>query len=186
MRQRIAVLMMLLALLLSACGKANSTEQTPVTLRTKLLGCDSCEFSLELTGDYGDYIQEFQMDCSAGQAGVTMTLIQPEIAAGIQASVSGNEAKVSFADTVLAVEQFKTRDISPMAAPGVLYEAWTSGYIASTGMDGETERVEYTLGYGLKELRITTWFRDGLPVRGEISDGNETLAFCNIENFSAA
>ena len=184
MRLRTAVPMMLL-LLLSACGAAKESAQTPVKFRTELIGAGVVSQTLTLTADYGEYVREFTLDCDSDVGGETrLTVRAPEIAQGITATVSGEDAQVSYGDTTLAVENFETRRISPMAAPYLLTMAWSEGYIDACGMDGDLEQVTYALGYGASQLTIETWFSNGTPVRAEITDGSQTLIFCEISEFT--
>ena len=186
MRLRTAVPMtLLLLLLLCACGAAKESAQTPIRFRTGLMEAGACGFSLSLRADYGDYVRDFKLNCESTPGGKTMlTVVEPEIAGGITASVEGGDAHVSYDDTILAVEAFSSRPISPMAAPYLLTSAWSEGYIDSVGMDGENEEVHYLLGYGGKELEIITWFSGELPLRAEITDGTNTLISCEISNFT--
>lgn len=183
MRLKIAVPMLLL-LLLCACGAGETSAQTPVRFRTSLTEAGGCDFAAAVTADYGDYIRQFSLNCSAEIGNTTLTVTAPDNAAGITAAVSGDKATVSFGDTILAVEEFSTRKISPMAAPYILERAWSTGYISSTGMDGEWEAVEYLLGYGSDQLTILTCFSGQLPLRAEISDGESTLIICEITDFT--
>lgn len=183
MRLKLAVPMMIL-LLLCACGAGNTSAQTPIAFRTSLNESIECSFTVAVTADYGEYIREFLLSCETGPDSAGLTVLEPEVARGIRAEVSGEDAQVSFEDTVLAVEDFSSRRISPMAAPYILSEAWRGGYISATGMDGEYESVEYLLGYGTEELTITTFFSDELPVRAEISDGENVLITCGITELS--
>jgi hypothetical protein len=174
---------MLLLLLLCACGAEKTSAQTPVLFRTSLLEAEACSFTAALRADYGETIREFTLDCSCNADGGTLTVLAPDTAAGITATVSGDQAQVSFEDTVLAVENFESRRISPLGAPYLLERAWAEGYISSVGMDGSRELVEYALGYGTDQLTITTAFSDGIPVYAEISDGKNTLITCEITAF---
>ena len=183
MRRMLAVPMLFL-LLLSACGVDQSTAQTPVRFRTQLNETQSCRYELSLRGDYGDYVRDFCLDCTYTPQEADFTVVEPEEAAGIAAKVSGDGAKVSYNSTILAVEQFESRRLSPMAAPWLLGQAWQRGYIASVGTDGEIETVAYTLKYGGSTLSITTGFLQGLPVQSEISDGENVLISCEIKDFS--
>lgn len=183
MRLRIAVPMLLL-LLLCACGAGETSAQTPVRFRTSLTEAGGCDLAAAVTADYGDYIRQFTLDCSLEIGKTAFTVTQPDNAAGITATVSGEKAAVSFGDTILAVEEFSTRKISPMAAPYILERAWSTGYVSSTGMDGEWETVEYLLGYGSDQLTVTTAFSGQVPVKAEISDGKNNLVTCEISDFS--
>lgn len=136
MRLRTAVPMMLL-LLLCACGAGKESAQTPVSFRTALCGAGGCSFQLALKADYEEYTREFTLVCQSQVAGETSLTVQsPQNAEGITATVSGDSADVSYGDTVLAVENFETRRISPMAAPFLLTKAWSEGYISACGQDG--------------------------------------------------
>ena len=129
-------------------------------------------------------MREFNLACHSVVSGETrLTVLGPQTAEGVTATVSGEGANVSFGDTVLAVEEFETRRISPVAAPYLLSRAWSEGYISQCGKDGELETAEYTLGYGAEQLTITTWFQGGVPLRAEISDGKSALITCEISDF---
>ena len=176
---------LLLLLLLCACGAAKESAQTPILFRTGLMEAGGCGFTLTLRADYGDYVRDFTLDCKSTLGGnTTLTVLEPEIAEGVTASVTGEDAHVSYDDTILAVEDFSSRPVSPMAAPYLLTAAWSQGYIDAVGMDGENEEVRYLLGYGGKELEVITWFDGALPVRAEITDGRNTLISCEILNFT--
>ena len=124
---------MMMLLLLCACGAAKTSAQTPVRFRTELLEAGRLSCQLLLRADYGEYVRDFTLDCWYTPDEASLQVVEPEIAKGITASVSGEGAKVSYDSTVLAVENFESRRISPMAAPYLLGKAWTEGYIASMG-----------------------------------------------------
>ena len=183
MRLKIAVPMMLL-LLLCACGAANTTAQTPVRFRTALTEAGACQFALDLTANYGDSIRQFTLDCQGQPGGETrLTILDPEIAQGITATVSGADANVSYDEAMLGVADFPTRPISPMATPYLLVTAWTEGYINALGKEGDLEEVHYLLGYGGRQVDVTTWFQEELPVRAELTDGQQVLVSCEIRDF---
>lgn len=183
MRLRTAVPMLLL-LLLCACGAANDTGQTPLSLRAALNDAQGCTFRLELEADLGDQVRNFTLDCTGTPEGdATLTVQAPEAVQGIRANVSGDKGQVSYDDTILAVERISSRDLSPMAAPGLLTAAWGQGYISAAGQDGALTEVHYLLGEGQRELEVTTWFQGEIPVRAEISDGGRRLITCGIKDF---
>lgn len=183
MRLRFAVPMLLL-FLLCACGTGDDSAQTAVSFRTKLKEAEACRYQASVTGDYGAYVREFVLDCCCTQSSSSFVVVEPDSVAGITAEVSGEQAQVSYDDTILAVENFESRRISPMAAPWLLSQAWCQGYISSVSTDGALECTEYRLGYGMEELIVTTDFENGVPVRGEISDGTRVLITCLITDFT--
>ena len=182
MRLKIAVPMILL-LTLCACGVKN--EQEPLRFRTALTEAGGCSYDTVLTADFGDYLRQYSLNCDCSAEGATeFTVLAPEGAAGITATVEGEDAAVSYDDVTLAVEEFSSRRISPMAAPHLLVQAWSHGYMESWGMDGDYLQVTYVLGQGLNRIDVVTWFSDGVPVRGEITDGTNRLISCEIMDFS--
>lgn len=184
MRWRLAVPMIVLVLL-CACGEGEASAELPVRFRTALTEAGQCNFDLALQADYGTYTRAFTLTCSGTVDGpASLRVLEPEIAEGITAVVSGEEASVSYEDTILAVENFTSRRISPMAAPYLLTQAWSRGYLAACGQDGQLEEVRYLLGYGQRQLEVTTWFAGQEPRRGEISDGTHVLISCEISNFT--
>lgn len=182
MRLRFAVPMLLL-LLLCACGAEHSGAQQPVDLRTSLNAAGGCSYTLDLRASFGEYYRDFSLACRGTGEETSFSILSPEAAKGITARVSGEDATVGYEDVVLAVEDFKTRQLSPMAAPYLLNYALTKGYIASTGMDGELLQVNYTLGYGSRTMPVRVYFAEGIPVSAEISDGESTLIACEIKDF---
>lgn len=183
MRLRIAVPMLLL-LSLCACGADKTSAQTPVLFRTSMTESGGCTLETQVTADYGTYVRQFTLACLIEAEKTSLTVLEPEYASGITAVVSGQEASVQFEDTVLGVEEFTSRKISPMAAPYILAQAWGEGYISETGMDGELEQVTYLLGYGQDQLTVTTEFRGQVPEKAWVSDGKNTLITCEIKEFS--
>lgn len=174
---------MLLLLLLCACGAENKGAQQPVDLRTSLNAAGGCSYTLDLRASFGEYYRDFSLSCQGNGEETSFTILAPEAAKGIGATVSGNDAAVSYEDVVLAVEDFETRQLSPMAAPYLLNYALSKGYIASTGMDGDLLQVNYTLGYGTRSMTLRVYFDGETPVSGEISDGESTLIACEIKDF---
>lgn len=174
---------MLLLLLLCACGAETKGAQQPVDLRTSLNAAGGCSYILELRASFGEYYRDFSLACQGDGEETTFEVLSPEGAKGITARVSGRDAAVSYDNVVLAVEDFETRQLSPMAAPYLLNYALGKGYIASTGMDGEMLQVNYTLGYGTRSLTVRVYFLGEVPVSAEISDGENTLIACEIKEF---
>lgn len=185
MRRWMAVPMMLL-LLLSACGAEKTSAQEPVRLRTSLNEAGGCSFLLELTADYGDYIKNYALRCNCNGDETYFTVTAPEEAAGISAIVSGAAAQVVYEDTVLAIEDFQSRKISPMAAPYLLHQCWCSGYILSIADEEAGQWVEYQLGYGSRQMQVSVRLENGTPTYAEISDGEKVLITCKITDFTLA
>ena len=65
-----------------------------------------------------------------------------------------------------------------------LVRAWTEGYIASSGPDGNETLAVYELGWDEDCMKVFTWFGpDGTPTRAELSLGGEVLCKTEITGF---
>ena len=176
---------MILLSLLCACGTGNSSARTPEAFREELVRQGLCSFTLRLRADYGDRVRDYTLDCACPlDADTALTVLEPEIARGITATVGGGDATVSFQDTVLAAEDFGSRPASPLSAPYLLLRAWSAGSVRSAFRQGDLDAAEYLLDCGGRELTVTTWFREGLPLRAEISDGSRVLLTGEIDNLA--
>ena len=69
----------------------------------------------------------------------------------------------------------------PGGAPGLLYAAWTGGYIAAAGQEDDATLTRYLLGSGSDERQVDTWFdATGIPVACEVVEGGVTVLQCRI------
>ena len=80
--------MMMLCLLLSACGGTESRMQEALQFRTALLGAPACSFTLELTAQGENEAFACTLACAVSQDGTTeVTVLSPEEIAGVSAAV---------------------------------------------------------------------------------------------------
>lgn len=184
MRRMLAVLPMLLCLL-CACGGKEKTVQATMDFRTGLLAAGGCGFHLEAAEDLDGLVWEFALDCACGTDGTAaLTVTAPEGVAGITARMEGGTGKLCFDGTVAAFGLAKDARLAPLAVPATLVRAWTEGYIASSGPDGNETLAVYELGWDEDCMKVFTWFGpDGTPTRAELSLGGEVLCKTEITGF---
>ena len=183
MRKKLLAIAMTL-LLLGGCGKkTDATMQRALDFRSALLGAGGCTFSADFTADYEDEIFQFSAQCVCDGAGVTLTVTAPETLCGIRAEVKGDDARVLFDDTQIALSLLSER-LAPMSAPFRFYGAWTEDYVQYTGAEGELLRMTAAQGYDKEELSVDTWLdSENIPLRAEIAAEGRTLLFAEITDF---
>lgn len=176
--------MMMLCLLLSACGGTESRMQEALQFRTALLGAPACSFTLELTAQGENEAFACTLACAVSQNGTTeVTVLSPEEIAGVSAAVGDGGAAVRYEGVRLDFGEL-SGSVTPVGAPGLLYAAWTGGYIAAAGQEDDATLTRYLLGSGSDERQVDTWFdAAGIPVACEVVEGGVTVLQCRITDW---
>lgn len=176
--------MMMLCLLLSACGGTESRMQEALQFRTALLGAPACSFTLELTAQGENEAFACTLACAVSQDGTTeVTVLSPEEIAGVSAAVGDGGAAVRYEGVRLDFGEL-SGSVTPVGAPGLLYAAWTGGYIAAAGQEDDATLTRYLLGSGSDERQVDTWFdAAGIPVACEVVEGGVTVLQCRITDW---
>lgn len=169
------VLVVLLALGLTACGGKNRELEQGLALRGRVLQAAGCGFSAKITADYGDKVYGFSMDCQGdGEGNLSFTVTSPETIAGITGTLGGQGGALTFGDTALAF---------PMLAEGLVSPV--SGPITSAGREGEKLRLSLDDSYGDLPLHLDLWCdQAGTPILAEIWQDGRTLLTISLENFT--
>jgi hypothetical protein len=98
--------------------------------------------------------------------------------------MEGGTGKLCFDGTAAAFGLAEDARLAPLAVPATLVRAWTEGYIASSGPDGNETLAVYELGWDEDCMKVFTWFGpDGTPTRAELSLGGEVLCKTEITGF---
>ena len=176
--------MMMLCLLLSACGGTESRMQEALQFRTALLGAPACSFTLELTAQGENEAFACTLACAVSQDGTTEVTVQsPEEIAGVSAAVGDGGAAVRYEGVRLDFGELSS-SVTPVGAPGLFYAAWTGGYIAAAGQEDDATLTRYLLGSGSDERQVDTWFdAAGIPVACEVVEGGVTVLQCRITDW---
>ena len=159
----------LLALCLIGCSSQKQVHSALV-LRDKLLHCESCSFTVDITADYGDKIYTFTMSCQADSVGnVRFSVVSPETIRDITGKLSVEGGALTFDDQMLAFPMLADGQITPVSAPWILIKTLRSGYIRCSGADGEYEKTQIDDSYEANALQLDIWFSDQqIPIRADI------------------
>ena len=186
LRKKLAVLALMLGAMLCACNGQENTDpaQQALAFRQDVM-LNTCSFAAEISADFGDTVCRFTLSCvhTPGN-GTQMTITAPETLAGLTATASEEGAKLVFDGAEAAFGTLEGLGLSPMTAPELLAEAWEAGYIQYTGLEDGLLHVTYLGGYDEDEYRADTWFRNGAPVRAELSCDGYVAVQIDVTDFN--
>jgi len=154
-------------------------------LRSKLLRASGSAFEVDISADYGDKLYLFSMTCEANAQGdVRFTVTQPETIAGITGTIANGTGALTFDDTALHFDLLTDEQLSPVSAPWILLKTLRSGYLTSSGMDGDGVRLTIDDSYEEDALQLDIWLNEeDIPQRAEVLyDGRNILSLA-VKNF---
>lgn len=192
--------MMILCLLLTACGGGEGTgaskaEELALSIRTEYLGMSSCASKLAMTADYGERVYEYGLDMSwQKDSGYTLAVTAPEDIAGVTITAANGQTALEYDGARIETGAITPDGLSPIDALPAFLNYAREGFIAECTEEalGETQtlRVVYrepdaTPGTGIE---ANLWFDPvghGL-LRGELSSDGVTVIQCVFSEFQMA
>ena len=169
---------LMLTLLLTACG---GEEKDPVgELQRQYAAVTAATMEADITCHYDEEDRAYTLLCAYTPESSTVTVLAPANLAGISATVSGGELKLTYEDISLDAGSCSAAAVSPVAALPRLMAAAASGYPAETGEEDVDGRKGLRVAFDLADEEGTlyaTWFDQEtlLPLRSEISAGGKVL-----------
>ena len=158
-------------LFLFGCSGETTELNRGLSLREKLLNCESCRFTAEVTADFGDKLYAFSLGCQGNSDGsLTFTVLKPDSISGISGILSSAGGKITFdEDRAVAFPMLAEGEVTPVSAPWILYNTLRSGYISTCGMEGELLRVTLNDSYEEEALQVDVWLgAENRPETAEI------------------
>ena len=144
--------------LLTGCAMGKGEMEEALAFRSKILGAESVRFEAEVSADYIDRMEEFDLACEADAAGaLTFRVTEPEEISGITGTVTGEEGTLTFDDTVLAFPLLAEERLSPVSGPWVMMKALRSGYITWVVREGEKLHITVDDSYADDALTLEIW-----------------------------
>lgn len=144
--------------LLTGCSLGKGEMEEALAFRSRILGADSVTFEAEISADYIDRIEEFDLSCETDAAGaLTFRVTGPEEIAGITGTVTGEEGTLTFDDTMLAFPFLADDRLSPVSGPWVMMKALRSGYITAVAREGEKLRITVDDSYADDAMTLEIW-----------------------------
>ena len=138
----------MICMILMGCGQEERSAQKALDLRTSLLEAGGCRFTAVIGADYGQRTYSFSVSCLYRTDGsAEISVLQPEEIAGITAVISDRGAQLQFEDLELDFGKMADGNVSPMECCHLLASCWAEAYIASSGKDGDLQRITYLDGF---------------------------------------
>ena len=196
MRLRAGAPMIILCLLLSACGGAgtdSSLEQRVLEIRGDYLSMTACGASAEVKADYGQRVYDFAMTFSWIRDGeMVITVTAPEEVAGITARLEEGETALEYDGVRLETGPLDPSGLSPVDAIPALLTCAREGFIAECGTEllGEAETLRLCCrdpdGQPGSGQEIQLWLdpASGALLRGELSVDGFTVIQCTFDGFT--
>lgn len=145
-------------MLLTGCTVGKTEMEEAFAFRSRVLGAERVRFEAEISADYIDRVEEFDLACETDSAGaLRFSVTEPEEIAGITGTVTGDEGTLDFDDTILAFPLMDDGRLSPVSGPWVMMQALRSGYISAVAREGEKLRVTVDESYDEDSLTVEIW-----------------------------
>lgn len=170
---------------LCGCGRREANLDRVTALREKMLSCEKCSFTAQITADYGDKIYDFTMDCIADKNDdLSFTVVEPKSIEGIKGSFNAQGGELTFDDIVLTFPKLADGELSPVSAPWLIVKTLLGGYLSSCGMDDHGLRVTIDDTYEEDALQLDLWLNEqNAPYYVEILWQGRRILTVNVDNF---
>ena len=182
--KRILALLLVLLFLPGCAGQTDQMDRA-MALRAKLLS-QPVFFHAKVTADYGDSIHIFSLECQVdAQGNVHFTVTEPESIQDITGTINASGGKLTFNDQAVAFDLLADGQLSPVSAPWIFMKALRSGYLTSSGKEGENLRITVDDSYADDALHLDIWLGENdLPIRAEILWQGSRVLTMEVGNFS--
>ena len=179
--KRICLLFLTLCLLLCGCGKRND-EQRFRAFSAALAERDTLGFTAELCAKYPDKNVRMTLRFSLQGELQRVTVLKPDIIAGIGAAVRAGETQLEYDDVILDTGPLDAYGLSPLSALPILVDALRGGFPASYW-----EEDGLTVMSLIRDDRYTVevWFdADMTPLHAELLSAGAVTVVCDINDWS--
>lgn len=194
MRKALSCVLMM-TLLLSGC-KAGTAVETPeeaaLALREEYQALSGWSATVDISVCYSEAVYDFTLDAGWQREGETvLTVIAPELLAGITARVAEGETVLEYDGAGLSLGLLDGAGLTPVSAVPALMEQIEKGYMAKCAWSGESG--EYLqISFRDPELEantgtqfLLTFDRAGHALlRAEVSVAGETVLTAGVSNFT--
>jgi len=173
------VLVLFVCLSLTACkSEQEQANDAALKIRSGILE-NAPHLTASVTADYGDRVYDFTLSYDAA-AGV-LTVLEPEILAGITVQVTNGSTALKFDGVELNTGPLTEDGLTPVSALPVIVTAWKQGYITEAYYEKLDDVQTVVLATSLSDtVTHTTWFDAGTyqPVKSEIASDGYAVIQC--------
>lgn len=182
MKRVIILPVLMITLLLTACGGGEAIEEQVEARRDALGNAERICFTAEVTSNLGSEVFDCTLACTATPEQVTMEVLSPEIVAGVTATAAAGEMALEYGSVQLAVGGQDAP--GPFSALSLLCEALRTGHVIRAWSEEGLVAAEFYAG---DDQGLTVWFDEGglTPAHAEFRGGADghVLVRCEIRDF---
>ena len=193
MRRSCFAPVILLPLLLCACGGENTENDLVLDLRSDFQTMDTWAGQMDVTADYGQRVYEYTVSFTGSrEEGTVLTILAPEEAAGITAEAKEGRTWLDYDGVRLETGPLDPQGLSPMDALPALLTELETGTVAEVGTetDGDLSLLRLTL----RDPEVTPgtgretvfWFDKAQKtlLRAELRNDGATVVSCVFSSFT--
>lgn len=136
---------LMIALLLSACGRAGEEkpEQLAAAIRAEYLGLSGWTSDIELTAAYDEKVFCFTVNVRwSREEDTVISVIEPSLIAGITARIREGETLLEYDGAGVSIGSIASDGLTPIGTVPALMDCITTGYMADCSWLGEGEERE--------------------------------------------
>lgn len=183
MRGRFVCVLMIPLLLLCGCGvRKASPEDVFSAFREELLSAGSSSFRAELRSETEGSTASYTLDAFSDGETTTVTIREPELLAGITASMRAEQTDVSYEGLMLGVGALDASGTTPVSAVPAILKAMEEGYSELYWEDGDLCAARF---YVSEICTCTVWLEPEslVPSAAEIATDGRTILTCRISDW---
>lgn len=186
MKRSVSLSLILLTLLLSACGgTAHARKEEFLRLRADWLSRGGAQLRASLRADYGRRIYDFVLRYEGDGEGGTLTVEEPVLIRGVKATLGQEGVRLEYDGALLDTGAI-LEGLSPLETFPLLLRAWGQGCVTDCWKEtwqGEaclTAEMDLTGPGDGEEILCRSRFRlpEGQPLTAEFSAGGRTVISC--------
>ena len=137
-RKRMICVLMMTALL-AGCGQqgeSNQAEELALAIRTEYIAMTACAADAQITADYGRRVYQYQVTAAVNGEETLLTVVQPELVAGITARIGGEkDSKLEYDGVILETGTLDDDGLTPVSALPALLESARAGFMAECTLE---------------------------------------------------
>ena len=187
MRRAILPVLMIIALIMCACGDEAALEKAFLGAREDMAQAERVSFTAEVVAELSDNVFECSLECSREGKESLVEVLKPEEIAGIRARLAEGEREMEFDGLILALPDSDPESVSPLEAMPMLMDAWLDGHLRSVWRESEDGQELAVAEVYVSETEYAIIWMDTenfIPINMELVSGGRTVVKCKIVSFT--
>ena len=174
-------LLLVLSFLLTGCQRRD-IEAKFDSFSTELSNAQNLSFTANIRAEYEDKTARFTLGYEEDSEGASVTVIAPELIAGVSARIAQGDTSLHYDTVVLDTGSLDSFGLSPMSSLPVLVKALRTAHLDSFW---EEDGMTVLQLQPEDELKCRVCFdEDMCPVRAELISGDRVTVYMEISNWN--